>query len=84
MDAHFSKSACPYCSSLILGTAVEDENTFLLIGTWNLWPVCFAFNAVPALTCLVLFPLCPESPRFLMIKKNDEDGAKKGICHWLP
>ena len=48
-------------------------------GTWNLWPVCFAFNAVPALTCLVLFPLCPESPRFLLIKKNDEDGAKKGM-----
>ena len=47
-------------------------------GTWNLWPICFAFNAVPALFCLVLFPLCPESPRFLLIKKNDEDGARKG------
>lgn len=50
-----------------------------ITGTWNLWPVCFAFNAVPALTCLVLFPLCPESPRFLLIKKNDEDGAKKAL-----
>lgn len=23
-------------------------------------------------------PLCPESPRYLLIKKNDEDAAKKG------
>ncbi|WAR13754.1 GTR1-like protein [Mya arenaria] len=29
--------------------------------------------------CLVLFPLCPESPRYLLIKKADEDGAKKAL-----
>ena len=44
-----------------------------------MWPACFVFNAIPALVCLVLFPWCPESPRFLLIKKNDEDGAKKGM-----
>lgn len=49
-----------------------------IVGVWSSWQYLFAFNAVPALVCLVLFPLCPESPRYLLIKKNDEDGAKKG------
>ncbi|KAL4220891.1 Solute carrier 2 [Mactra antiquata] len=50
-----------------------------LCGNWNGWPYLFAFNALPALVCLILFPLCPESPRYLLIKKNDEDGAKKAL-----
>ncbi|XP_045161537.2 solute carrier family 2, facilitated glucose transporter member 5-like isoform X2 [Mercenaria mercenaria] len=50
-----------------------------LSGTWGAWPVLFGFNALPALVCLLLFPLCPESPRYMLIKKNDEDGAKKGL-----
>jgi len=49
-----------------------------ITGGWNSWPFLFAFNAVPALICLIAFPLCPESPRFLLIKKADEDAAKKG------
>ncbi|WAR14416.1 GTR1-like protein [Mya arenaria] len=50
-----------------------------LLGTWRLWPIVFAFNAVPSIVCLILFPLCPESPRYLLIKKNDEDGARKAL-----
>ncbi|XP_052274456.1 solute carrier family 2, facilitated glucose transporter member 1-like isoform X4 [Dreissena polymorpha] len=50
-----------------------------LLAKWESWPWLFAFNAVPALVCLVAFPLCPESPRFLLIKKADEDGAKKAL-----
>ncbi|XP_060565835.1 solute carrier family 2, facilitated glucose transporter member 1-like isoform X2 [Ruditapes philippinarum] len=50
-----------------------------LCGTWGAWPVLFGFNALPALVCLLLFPLCPESPRYMLIKKNDEDGAKKAL-----
>ncbi|KAK3603513.1 hypothetical protein CHS0354_030370 [Potamilus streckersoni] len=48
-------------------------------GSPNLWPFLFAFNAIPAFVCLVVFPFCPESPRFLLIKKNDEDGATKAL-----
>ncbi|KAL5013949.1 hypothetical protein ScPMuIL_008219 [Solemya velum] len=46
-----------------------------LLGTEVYWPLLFAFNALPALTCLVLMPLCPESPRYLLITKKDEQGA---------
>ncbi|KAK7093689.1 solute carrier family 2, facilitated glucose transporter member 1-like [Littorina saxatilis] len=48
-----------------------------LLGTATLWPLLFAFNAVPSLMCLVLMPFCPESPRFLLIKKGQEEDARK-------
>ncbi|KAL4220892.1 Solute carrier 2 [Mactra antiquata] len=50
-----------------------------LAGTWDTWPVLFAFNAFPALICLIFLPFCPESPRYLLIKKNDEDGARQAL-----
>ncbi|XP_076451529.1 solute carrier family 2, facilitated glucose transporter member 3-like [Babylonia areolata] len=48
-----------------------------IFGTEELWPILFAFNAVPALVCLVVMPFCPESPRFLLIKKGLEDEARQ-------
>ncbi|XP_045161535.2 solute carrier family 2, facilitated glucose transporter member 1-like [Mercenaria mercenaria] len=50
-----------------------------LAGTWATWPALFAFNAGPSLVCLLFMPLCPESPRYLLIKKNDEEGARKAL-----
>ena len=50
----------------------------LLTGTETLWPYLFAFNAVPSVLCLVMMPFCPESPRFLLIKKGLEEEARKG------
>ncbi|KAL8601881.1 hypothetical protein ACOMHN_020616 [Nucella lapillus] len=48
-----------------------------LFGTEDLWPILFAFNALPSMFCLILMPFCPESPRFLLIKKGQEEEAKK-------
>ncbi|CAG5127198.1 unnamed protein product [Candidula unifasciata] len=50
-----------------------------LLGTETLWPYLFAFNAAPSIICLLLLPLCPESPRFLLIKKGEEEEAKKAL-----
>nr|KAG5707331.1 hypothetical protein BaRGS_005298 [Batillaria attramentaria] len=49
-----------------------------LLGTESLWPLLFAFNAVPSILCLVAMPFCPESPRFLLIKQGKEEEARKG------
>ncbi|XP_050414501.1 solute carrier family 2, facilitated glucose transporter member 1 isoform X1 [Patella vulgata] len=46
-----------------------------LLGTVDLWPWLFAFNAIPLFIHLVCWPLCPESPRYLLIKKNEEQEA---------
>ncbi|KAL8597083.1 hypothetical protein ACOMHN_057572 [Nucella lapillus] len=50
-----------------------------LLGTETLWPWLFAFNAVPAAMCLAMMPFCPESPRYLLLKRGDEQGARKAM-----
>ena len=53
-------------------------------GTADLWPWLFAFNAIPALICLIFLPCCPESPRFLLIKKGEDEEARQGeFKRWL-
>lgn len=42
------------------------------------WNFLFAFLAFPALLQLCVLPFLPESPRYLLIEKRDEAGAKKG------
>lgn len=37
------------------------------LGTESLWPVLFGFAFVPAVLQLLTLPLCPESPRFLLL-----------------
>ncbi|XP_059140307.1 solute carrier family 2, facilitated glucose transporter member 1-like [Physella acuta] len=50
-----------------------------LLGTKDLWPLLFAFNAIPSLLCLVFLPFFPESPRFLLIKKHQDEEAKSAL-----
>ncbi|XP_071145558.1 solute carrier family 2, facilitated glucose transporter member 1-like isoform X3 [Mytilus edulis] len=50
-----------------------------LAGTHKQWPWVFIFNAFPALICLVAMPFCPESPRYLLINRGDEETARHGL-----
>lgn len=50
-----------------------------LAGTYDRWEWVFIFNAFPALICLVFMPLCPESPRYLLIKRGLEQEAREGL-----
>lgn len=47
-------------------------------GTEDSWPWVFVFNAFPAALCLICMPFCPESPRYLLIKKGNEQDARDG------
>lgn len=50
-----------------------------LAGTEDSWPWVFVFNAFPAALCLICMPFCPESPRYLLIKKGNEQDARDGL-----
>ena len=50
-----------------------------LAGTEDHWPWVFIFNAFPAALCLICMPFCPESPRYLLIKKGNEQDARDGL-----
>jgi SP family facilitated glucose transporter-like MFS transporter 1 len=45
--------------------------------TW--WPFLLGFTALFSVFQLATLPFCPESPRFLLINKNDESSAQKAL-----
>ncbi|XP_034291868.1 solute carrier family 2, facilitated glucose transporter member 3-like isoform X1 [Pantherophis guttatus] len=49
----------------------------VILGTEELWPVLLGFTIIPAVLQLVTLPFCPESPRFLLINKMEEEKAIK-------
>ncbi|XP_077167224.1 solute carrier family 2, facilitated glucose transporter member 1 isoform X1 [Paroedura picta] len=48
----------------------------LIMGSESLWPLLLGFIFIPALIQCALLPFAPESPRFLLINRNEENKAK--------
>ena len=44
-----------------------------------MWPVLLVFTAVPSFVATIFLPFVPESPRYLLLVKKDEEKAKKGM-----
>ncbi|KAJ8360477.1 hypothetical protein SKAU_G00170020 [Synaphobranchus kaupii] len=47
-----------------------------IMGSASLWPLLLGFTFIPAMVQCALLPFCPESPRFLLIIRNQESKAK--------
>uniref|UniRef100_A0A3Q3Q0Y8 Major facilitator superfamily (MFS) profile domain-containing protein n=1 Tax=Monopterus albus TaxID=43700 RepID=A0A3Q3Q0Y8_MONAL len=47
-----------------------------IMGNKDLWPLLLGFTFIPAVIQCILLPLCPESPRFLLMNKGEENKAK--------
>nr|XP_051685813.1 solute carrier family 2, facilitated glucose transporter member 9 isoform X2 [Oryctolagus cuniculus] len=50
-----------------------------LLGKESTWPYLFGMIMVPAFTQLLTLPCLPESPRYLLFEKHDEEGAVKAF-----
>jgi len=50
----------------------------LYIGTAARWPYLILLQAVPAIISLAVTPFMPDTPRYLMIRKNDQVAAQTG------
>ncbi|XP_078281365.1 solute carrier family 2, facilitated glucose transporter member 1-like [Rhinoraja longicauda] len=48
----------------------------VLMGNSKLWPLLLGFTCLPAFFQCAVLPFCPESPRFLLINRNEENKAK--------
>uniref|UniRef100_A0A665UG93 Solute carrier family 2, facilitated glucose transporter member 1-like n=1 Tax=Echeneis naucrates TaxID=173247 RepID=A0A665UG93_ECHNA len=46
-----------------------------ILGNATLWPLLLGFTLLPSVLQCVLLPLCPESPRYLLINCNEESKA---------
>ncbi|XP_077581764.1 solute carrier family 2, facilitated glucose transporter member 1 [Stigmatopora nigra] len=47
-----------------------------IMGNDELWPLLLGFIFIPSVMQCILLPFCSESPRFLLINKNEENKAK--------
>ncbi|XP_078534602.1 solute carrier family 2, facilitated glucose transporter member 9 isoform X2 [Lissotriton helveticus] len=54
-----------------------------LLGRESLWPCLFGLIAVPALLQLAILPFLPESPRYLLLEKQDRARAEKAFQTFL-
>ncbi|XP_076263788.1 glucose transporter 1 isoform X13 [Rhynchophorus ferrugineus] len=50
-----------------------------ILGTNEGWPLLLGLAVVPALLQLLLLPICPESPRYLLITKQWEEEARRAL-----
>jgi hypothetical protein len=50
-----------------------------IFGTEKLWPLLLGFTGFFSIFQIITLPFCPESPRFLLIKKNLEDEATQAL-----
>lgn len=42
------------------------------------WPILLGVTGIPAALQLLLLPFFPESPRYLLVQKKDQEAARKG------
>ncbi|XP_051943038.1 solute carrier family 2, facilitated glucose transporter member 1 [Hippocampus zosterae] len=65
-----------YASGILLGMVSGLET---MLGTKELWPVMMSLSLIPALVQYLVMPFCPESPRYLLINKGQEDEADAAL-----
>ncbi|KAJ8704900.1 hypothetical protein PYW08_012220 [Mythimna loreyi] len=53
-----------------------------VLGTPEGWPYLLAITAIPAFLQIVTLPVCPESPKFLLLNKGQELHAQRAL-NWL-
>merc|ERR1712213_68648 len=53
-----------------------------VLGTENGWPWLLTITAIPAILQVASLPFCPESPKYLLLDKDDEMAANSALS-WL-
>ncbi len=53
-----------------------------VLGTASSWPFVLALTLIPGIVQVCVLPLCPESPKYLLMDKDDEVRANESLV-WL-
>lgn len=51
----------------------------VIMGNATMWPVLLGFTFIPAVVQCILLPMCPESPRYLLINRSEKNKAKTAL-----
>ncbi|KAK0169622.1 hypothetical protein PV328_011797 [Microctonus aethiopoides] len=65
--------------SILIAQILSAEN---LLTTKNLWPLLLSLTIIPGIFQCFTLPLCPESPKYLLVSKGRDADAKKALS-WL-
>lgn len=60
----------------ILASQILGLNSVL--GTEERWPILLALTIVPAIFQVFTLPVCPESPKFILVSQGKELEAQRG------
>lgn len=50
-----------------------------VLGSDNGWPILLGLAIIPSVLQIVLLPMCPESPRYLLLTKQREEDARNAL-----
>lgn len=49
-----------------------------ILGSWDRWPYLFAVLPLGAVLMVATLPFCPESPKFLLLVRQQDAAAQSG------
>jgi len=74
---HRGKLVISFQLNIVLGILIAYVSNYFIQGMANDWRIMLGVVALPSLLFSILILLTPETPQFLLLKRNDIDGARK-------
>jgi SP family arabinose:H+ symporter-like MFS transporter len=74
---HRGKLVISFQLNIVLGILIAYVSNYFIQGIENDWRIMLGVVSLPSLVFSVLILLTPETPQFLLLKRNDLAGARK-------
>jgi SP family arabinose:H+ symporter-like MFS transporter len=74
---HRGKLVISFQLNIVLGILIAYVSNYFIQGMENDWRIMLGVVALPSLLFSILILFTPETPQFLLLKRNDIDGARK-------
>lgn len=74
---HRGKLVISFQLNIVLGILIAYISNYFIQGMENDWRIMLGVVALPSLLFSILILFTPETPQFLLLKRNDIDGARK-------
>lgn len=77
---HRGKLVISFQLNIVLGILIAYVSNFLIQGMENDWRIMLGVVSLPSLLFSILILLTPETPQFLLLKRNDLVGARQVLA----
>ncbi len=77
---HRGKLVISFQLNIVLGILIAYVSNYFIQGMENDWRIMLGVVSLPSLLFSILILLTPETPQFLLLKRNDLAGARKVLA----